>query len=91
MSNLTQDQRLLSIESPLAKDELLLTSFEGSEYISDLFEFQIEVLSSNHSIQPEALIGKTVTITIQNDLKRSFNGYISSFTYGEVKADNLRS
>ena len=91
MSNLTQDQRLLAIKSPLAKDELLLTSFEGSEYISDLFEFQIEVLSSNHSIQPAALIGKTVTITIQNDLKRSFNGYISSFTYGEVKADNLRS
>ncbi len=53
MSNLTQDQRLLSIKSPLAKDELLLTSFEGSEYISDLFEFQIEVLSGNHSIQPE--------------------------------------
>ena len=91
MSNLTQDQRLLAIESPLAKDELLLTSFEGSEYISDLFEFQIDVLSSNHAIQPEDLIGKTVTITIQNDIKRSFNGYISSFTYGEVKADNLRS
>ncbi|RKZ70020.1 MAG: type VI secretion system tip protein VgrG [Gammaproteobacteria bacterium] len=91
MSNLTQDQRLLSIESPLAKDELLLTSFAGSEYISELFEFQIDVLSSNHAIQPEALIGKTVSITIQNDLKRSFNGYISSFTYGEVKADNLRS
>ncbi len=91
MSNLTQDQRFLAIKSPLAKDELLLTSFEGSEYISDLFEFQIDVLSSNHSIQPEALIGKIVTITIQNDLKRSFNGYISSFTFGEVKADNLRS
>ncbi|MBT8439047.1 MAG: type VI secretion system tip protein VgrG [Gammaproteobacteria bacterium] len=91
MSNLTQDQRLLAIKSPLAKDELLLTSFEGTEYISDLFEFQIEALSSNHSIQPEALIGKTVTITIQNELKRSFNGYISSFTYGEVKADNLRT
>ena len=91
MSNLTQDQRLLAIESPLEKDELLLTSFAGSEYISELFEFQIEVLSSNHTIQPEDLIGKTVTITIQNDIKRSFNGYISSFTYGEVKADNLRS
>jgi len=90
MSNLTQDQRLLSIKSPLAKDELLLTSFEGSEYISDLFEFQIEVLSSNHAIKPESLIGKTVTVTIQNDVKRSFNGYISRFTYGEVKADNLR-
>jgi type VI secretion system secreted protein VgrG len=91
MSNLTQDQRLLSIKSPLAKDELLLTSFEGTEYISDLFEFQIDVLSSNHAIQPETLIGKTVSVTIQNEIKRSFNGYISCFTYGEVKADNLRS
>ena len=91
MSNLTQDQRLLAIKSPLAKDELLLTSFEGTEYISDLFEFQIEVLSSNHAIKPDVLIGKTVTVTLQNDIKRTFNGYISRFTYGEVKADNLRT
>jgi len=91
MSELTQDQRLISISTPLAKDELLLTSFEGTEYISDLFEFQIEVLSKNHAIKPEQLIGKTVTITIQNDQKRTFNGYISRFTYGEVKADNLRT
>lgn len=91
MSKLTQDQRLISISTPLAKDELLLTSLEGTEYISDLFEFQIEVLSSNHKIKPEQLIGKTVTVTIQNDQKRTFNGYISRFTYGEVKADNLRT
>lgn len=91
MSKLTQDQRLISISTPLAKDEFLLTSFEGTEYISDLFEFQIEVLSSNHKVKPEQLIGKTVTVTIQNDQKRTFNGYISRFTYGEVKADNLRT
>ncbi|MCK4707632.1 MAG: type VI secretion system tip protein VgrG, partial [Gammaproteobacteria bacterium] len=91
MSNLTQDQRLLSIKSPLAKDELLLTSFVGTEFISDLFEFQIEVLSSNHSIKPDELIGKTASITVENDIKRSFNGYISSFTYGEIKSDNLRT
>jgi len=91
MSELTQDQRSIAITTPLAKDELLLTSFEGTEYISDLFEFQIEVLSKNHAIKPEQLIGKTVTINIQNDQKRTFNGYISRFTYGEVKADNLRT
>ncbi len=90
MSELTQDGRLISISSPLTKDELLLTSLEGTEYISDLFEFQIEVLSKNHSIKPEQLVGKTVTVTIQNDQKRTFNGYISRFSYGEVKADNLR-
>lgn len=90
MSQLTQKDRLLSIKSPLPMDELLLTSIEGVEFISDLFEFQIEVLSKNHSIKPEQLIGKTVTATLQNDQKRTFNGYISRFVYGEVKSDNLR-
>ncbi len=90
MSEFTQDTRLLSISTPLDKDQILLTSFDGSEYISELFEFHIEVLSNNHAIKPDQLIGKLIDITIQNDEKRTFNGYVSNFTYGEVKADNLR-
>lgn len=90
MSEYTQDSRFLSISTPLAKDKLLLTSFEGSEHISDLFEFQIEVMADGHDVKPEQLIGKLIDITIQNEEKRTFNGYVSSFTYGEVKADNLR-
>jgi type VI secretion system secreted protein VgrG len=91
MSDLTQDPRLISISSPLPKDELLLTSFEGLDQISGLFEYQVEVLSKNHAITPDKLIGKTVTVTIQNDQKPSFNGYINRFVYGEVLADNLRT
>jgi type VI secretion system secreted protein VgrG len=91
MSALTQDHRLISIKTPLPADELLLTAFEGAEYLSDLFEFQIEVLSRNHSIKPEQLIGKEITLTIQNAQNRTFNGYVSRFTYGEIKSDNLRS
>lgn len=90
LMGLTQDDRLIAISSPLGKDELLLTAFEGSESISDLFEFQVEVLSKNHALTPEQLIGKTATITIQNDQQRTFHGYISHFIYGEVKADDLR-
>jgi len=90
MSNLTQDNRFISITTPLGKDELLLTSFEGTEFISNLFEFQIETLSANHKITPEKIIGKTVTLTIEGDQKRTFNGYISNFTYGEIKG-TLRS
>ena len=87
---LTQDNRLLSISSPLGKDELLLTGFEGTESLSGLFEFKIDVLSKSHTLSPEQLIGKTVTLTVHNDQMRTFNGYISQFVYGEVKADNLR-
>ena len=91
MGQLTQETRLLSISTTLPKDELLLTSIEGIESISELFEFEIQVLSKNHDLKAEQLIGKTATVTIQNDIKRKFNGYISRFVYGEVKADNLRS
>lgn len=91
MSELTQDNRSLSITTPLPKDELLLTSFEGQDQISDLFEYRLETLSKNHAIQPEQLVGKPVTVTIQNDIKPTFNGYVSSFTYGEVLADDLRT
>lgn len=91
MSEITQDQRLIAISTPLPKDELLLSSFEGTEQISELFNFQIEVLSKNHSIKPEELIGKTVSITINDKPKRTFHGYINRFAYGELQSRNLRS
>lgn len=90
MSGYTQANRLLLIESPLPVDELLLVSFEGDEHVSNLFEFQLRVLSGNHDIKPEELIGKPVTVTIQNEHKRTFNGFISKFSFGEVSAHNMR-
>ncbi|ARU26525.1 type VI secretion system Vgr family protein [Cellvibrio sp. PSBB006] len=91
MSQLTQENRLISItDFSLGKDTFLLTAFEGVEYISGLFEFNIEVLSENLEVDPDNIVGKTATVTIQNDQERKFNGYIKSFTFGEVKANNLR-
>lgn len=91
MSQLTQENRLISItDFSLGKDTFLLTAFEGTEYISGLFEFTIEVLSENLEVDPDQIVGKTATVTIQNDQERKFNGHIKSFTFGEVKANNLR-
>lgn len=91
MSQLTQEHRLISItDFSLGKDTFLLTGFEGVEYISGLFEFQIEVLSENLEVDPNKIVGKTATVTIQNKQERKFNGFIKSFTFGEIKANNLR-
>ncbi len=90
MGLFTQDTRLIAIETPLAKDELLLTSMNGTESISDIFTFTLSALSTNLAIKPEDIVGKPVTITIQNKIKRKFNGFISSFTFGEIQAHNLR-
>lgn len=90
MSDYTQDGRFLSIVTPLAKDELLLTSINGIEAISSLFQFSLTVLSQNIEIKPEDLIHKSVTFTIHDDEKRVFNGYVSHFSFGEIKNNGLR-
>jgi len=91
MSSLTQEHRLIAISDfSLGKDAFLLTGFDGNEFISDLFEFQIEVISEDLEVKPDSIVGKTATITIQNDHSRVFHGYISSFTYGEIKSGNIR-
>lgn len=91
MSRLSQDNRLISISDfSLGKDTFLLTHFEGSEYLSSLFGFQLSVLSEDLEVAPEKVMGKNVTITLHNEQNRSFNGYVSEFSFGEIKADNLR-
>jgi len=77
----TQENRFIAIETPLGKDELLLAGFRGNEGISSLFHFDLDLLSENHNVVFEDIIGQNVTITmILNDgSQRFFNGIISSF------------
>ena len=41
---LTQDKRIASLTTPLGKDKLALTTFDGTEGLSELFEFCIDAL-----------------------------------------------
>ena len=77
----SQDKRLVSIESPLGKDTLLLRSFAGHEGVSRLFQFSTDLLSENHSIDFKDIVGKPVTLSLQlfNDAKRYWNGFVSRF------------
>jgi len=80
----TQENRLIAIDTPLGKDELLLTGFSGTEGLSSLFHFDLKMLSENHTIAFENIIGKVVTVSIilaDGDL-RFFNGLISRFSQG---------
>ncbi len=91
MGQITQDNRTISISDfGLGKDTLLLTSFSGSEYISDVFQFSLDVLSENKEILPEQLIAKVGTVSIHTAEKRFFNAYVSQISLGEVNENNLR-
>ena len=80
----TQENRLIAIDTPLGKDALLLTGCHGIEGISGLFSFELNLLSENHNITFEDIIGKNVTVSIilADGDKRFFNGIISSFSQG---------
>jgi len=79
----TQAGRALRIDTPLGPDALLLRSVSGQEAISQLFHFQLELLSEDDSISFDAIVGKSVTLHIQTlDSERGLNGFISRFSQG---------
>ncbi len=91
MSQLSQDNRLLSISDfSIKKDIFLLTDFSGTENISDLFSFSANVLSENLDVDPNLIVGKAATITIKNTVERKFHGFVNEFYFGEIKSHNLR-
>ena len=82
--DITQDNRLIAIETPLGKDELLLLAFKGREAISELFSFELGMISENHSITFKDIIGKIVTLNIvlPDGERRYISGMINRFSQG---------
>jgi hypothetical protein len=91
-ANWTQDGRLIALETPLGKDRLLLTSMAGEEAISSLFVYELEMLSSDHAISPESLIGRNVkvVITSEDGKTRPIHGMVAQFRAGPLAGRDLR-
>jgi len=85
-----QQNRIISIKSPLGEDELNVYKLTGTDYISDLFYFKLSLTSDNHQIDFSEIIGKqvTISITLLNHNKRYICGIISSFS--QVKGGGNR-
>lgn len=82
MSMLTQENKLLSIKTPLGPDILLLASLSGQEGVSELFHFDIDLFSETLNIAFEEIVGKNVTISVSlaDGSKRFINGLVSRFS-----------
>jgi type VI secretion system secreted protein VgrG len=75
----TQAGRLLSIETPLGKDALLLHAMNGVEGISRLFHYDLDLLAERPVKFPD-IIGKKVTVSIvTSNSTRYINGYVNRF------------
>ena len=83
MSIVSQHLRLFYFNSPLGLDVLIANKFSGTEGISELFHYEIELASDDYTIQTEDLLGENVTLGIrQRDgvTFRYFNGQVSKFS-----------
>ena len=76
---LKQDHRAAVLETPLGKDKLVLSRFDGSEGLSELFEYRIEALSMEGDVDFDAAIGKNLTLTIHGTAggTRKFDGILT--------------
>jgi len=87
----TQDNRGLALSpTKLGKDALLLESFEGVEAISQMFEFNLNVLNQTGAVLKfEDLLGEKVTFSMSweqvkdSKLERFFNGIVVRVSEGE--------
>lgn len=77
----TQTNRPIQITTPLGDDVLLFSRMNGHEHLSQLFEYEVELLSENPDINPEKLLGENVTIgvVLPEAGQRYFNGYVTRF------------
>lgn len=82
----TQDDRLIALDTPLGKDVLLLQGIAGTEGVSQLFNFDLHVLSEDPAIKAGDLLGKgvAVTLTLGDGSARYFNGHVSRFVQAET-------
>jgi len=79
MPDITQEGRIIAIDTPLGADVLLLRSFTGVERMSRMFRFHLDMLSRNFNISFDDIVGKNVTITVQlaDGSERYLNGHIA--------------
>jgi type VI secretion system secreted protein VgrG len=79
---LTQDNRFITITTPLGKDVLVVRGFEGTDSISMPFSYELDLVSDDSNIKFEDIIGKKVTVSIALDDggARYFNGIVSRFS-----------
>lgn len=91
-NELDQENRLLSVDTPLGDDVLILQSFSASEAVSELFNYQLEMLSTEEHIAPADIVGKRVTVklSLEEGGERFFDGFISQFVGGAMHTRELR-
>jgi len=76
-----QKNKICRLKTPLGDDVLLVGSLRGREGISELFRFEMDLVSDDTAVSFQDTIGKNITLEIDlNDGEvRLINGFVSRF------------
>lgn len=74
----------ITLSSPLPPADLRFASMSATAGLSVLGEMQLGLISQRADLDPKALLGQPVTVTIElrDDAKRHFHGYVTRFGIG---------
>lgn len=82
-----QKERTAELVTPIGRDELVLTRFDGTESLSELFVYQIEATSNRQDIDFDKLIGKNCCVKLKSygNATRYFNGVLVDADWSGTK------
>jgi type VI secretion system secreted protein VgrG len=88
---LTQAGRHIRIHTSLGKDKIFLESFEGEERVSDLFHFELALLTTDLSFSMDSLLNKpaVVSLALHDDTDRHFHGIINHIEEVEAREEGV--
>ncbi|MCL6503579.1 MAG: type VI secretion system tip protein VgrG [Pirellulales bacterium] len=90
MATITQAKRPLAVHTPLGPDAVLLVGFSGTEGISQLFSFELELIAANTTnVAFDKLLGQGITVELElpGGGKRYFHGICVRVAQGERGVD----
>src|SRR5256885_14594991 len=93
MGKYTQDKRPIRIDTTLGADVLLLTAFTGDEGISTPYNYALDLLSEDASIDAKKLLRSPATVTVElaDGSKRYIHGLIRRFAQLGKSGNELTS
>ncbi len=92
MPNFSQSDRFLKLNTPLGEDGLILASFDGYDAFSELFQFDLEMVSEEAEIDPADLVGQEISWSVEDPEtgQRHFAGIVRRFSAGGTDSAGLR-
>jgi type VI secretion system secreted protein VgrG len=77
----------LALTTPLGADALTLLSFDGTERISEPFQFTLVAHTGLAYVDPDALVGKSIDVTLKggDGVGRVLNGIVARLTQGSSR------